>query len=175
MEENTVLSLIQILHNLGGILFAAGPLYVLILIRKRKQCPEKFDLWTDRTIEDTFAILPPMWIVLLVIQIISGAGFGLASLLIHGEFPAMNAVAATAITVKVIGVAIALIISFYMWRVMLPAFRQIQDEFANNDSESQAALDRLQSLRRKREALIVLLVLVALVILTGAAFLRWNM
>ena len=155
MDENTALALIQTLHNLGGILFAAGPFYALLLLRQQRGGA------AQTVIEARLAQLPRLWFWLLLLQLASGAGFGAASLLFHGEFPAMGGVARIAITVKVVAVLIALGLCIQLWRSTMPEPR--------DEPDSDAAL------RLKRERLLYLLMLLALAILTGAAFLRWNM
>jgi hypothetical protein len=159
MDENTALALIQTLHNLGGILFAAGPFYALLLLRQQRGGT------AQTVIEAHLARLPRLWFWLLLLQLASGAGFGAASLIFHGEFPAMGSVARIAITVKVTAVMMALVLCHLLWRSIMPALM--------NESGSDAT--RRDALRLKRARLLYLLMLLALAILTGAAFLRWNM
>lgn len=174
MEENIVLSLVQTIHNIGGVLFAAGPVYFLIIYYRRKRLGDDFNYIAENSVDQAFAIMPLLWMFLLVLQAATGGGFGLTSLIFQGMLPTVAPIAKAALAVKVISVSFSFAISFYLWWFMLPKLREVHNRLDAGGGQSKNDMEELRLIHEKIEKLLLLLTILALIILTGAAFLRWN-
>lgn len=174
MEINTVLSLNQTLHNVGAFLFGAGPFYLLLILYKRKKIKDGFVYQLDKIMEDVFSFSIGLWILMLILQGISGASFGVISLIYEGALPEVAPVAQAALIVKVSGAAAAFIISVYLRMTIIPRTKKIVSSIGSGNEPSPDIMETLLKLRQKRERLIWVLLFLACAILTGAAFLRWN-
>jgi hypothetical protein len=174
MDISTILSINQAIHNIGAVLFVAGPFYILLILFSRKRIKDDYIYPIDRQIENTFAILPPLWLFLLILQGVTGGSFGLISLIYEGELPQIAPVAMIALTIKILGVIVAFFISFYLWWFLVPKLKDFIIKYNPENKPSQDSLVAFLALRKKRDRFVWFLLLLAIIILTGAAFLRWN-
>jgi hypothetical protein len=172
LSENVVLSLLQTLHNFGAVLFTAGPLYFLI-VYKRAGLHKDFRVL--RSIDQTFSVMPILWMSFLILQIATGSGFGLVSLVFQGLLPTVSPMAKIALTVKVVGVIVSFLIVFYIWRFLIPPLETLYREVESHDKQECHDHERIGLIHNKIFSLLSLLCLLSLMILTGAAFLRWHM
>ena len=168
MDLNSVLSINQTVHNMGAVVFGAGPFYFLLLLYKRKRIAGSLVNPADMVIEAAFSTAVTAWLFFLALQALSGASFGLISLVYEGALPEMAPVAKTALGVKVIGAFFAFVISLYIRFSIVPGLKRITEGAAGKEHLA------LLALRKKRAAFVWILFFLAVIILTGAAFLRWN-
>ncbi len=173
MSENTVLSMVQTLHNFGGVFFTAGPVYFLIVF-KRQEFLKDFNYNVARSTYQIFSMMPLLWMFLLMLQVVTGVGFGLVSLISQGLLPTISPIAKIALQVKILSVAFAFAISFYLWWSLLPKLKKINDRVGYEGRPGNEDLDKIKFLHKKTVKLLSCLSLLSLIILTGAAFLRWN-
>lgn len=174
MSENTVLSLVQTFHNFAGVLFTAGPVYFLIIF-KRQELYDNFDYNVSRSIYRIFSMMPFLWMFLLILQVVTGGGFGLVSLIFQGLLPTVSPTAKIALLVKVLSVVVSFIISFYLWWFVLPELKTIHDRVGYEGKPESEDLDKIRFLHNRIVKGLSFLSILSLAILTGAAFLRWNM
>ena len=170
MDFNTVLSINQTVHNLGAVLFGAGPFYLLLFILKRRRATVDITAPLDDQVEAVFSTAVTLWMAAIVVQAISGVSFGLISLIYEGALPQIAPVARAALAVKILGALAAFAISFYMRARIVPGLKRL----SSGEGPGKAGADEALRLRRSRETLLWILFFLAVVILTGAAFLRWN-
>jgi len=174
LSENTVLSLVQTFHNFAGVLFTAGPVYFFVIF-KRQGLPENFDYRVARSTYRIFSMMPLLWMFLLILQVVTGGGFGFVSLIFQGLLPTISPIATLALLVKVLSVVVSFIIAFYLWWFVLPELKAIHNRVGCKGKPESEDLDSIAFLHQKIVKWLSFLSILSLAILTGAAFLRWNM
>lgn len=174
MDFNTILSINQTFHNIGAVLFAAGPFYILLILSKRRGLREEFLLPDDLEVEETFSFAVTLWLFVLVAQGATGATFALISIGYEGELPQIAPVAMVALTIKVVGAAAAFFISLYLRLSLVGRLKSFAGRLMDGQRPSASDLALYSRLRARRERLVWILLVLAGIIITGAAFLRWN-
>ncbi|MFZ5466998.1 MAG: hypothetical protein ACOZAI_07020 [Pseudomonadota bacterium] len=106
MVPDLAYALVQVVHNLGAVAIVAGAIFAL--------APAGRDPGVRRTLA---------WVVLAgwLTQVASGATFGAISLIFHGAFPDLGAIATVALAIKVASAAAGIpLAALYL----LPAARE---------------------------------------------------
>jgi hypothetical protein len=119
-------------------------------------------------------MMPLLWMFLLILQVVTGGGFGLVSLTFQGLLPTISPIATLALLVKVFSVVVSFIISFYLWWFVLPELKTIHNRVGYEGKPESEDLDRITILHNRIVKWLIFLSILSLTILTGAAFLRWN-
>ena len=175
MDFNTILSINQTIHNAGAALFSAGPFYFLLLLSKGRVIGGDFSPKRALVIEDLFGASLSIWIVFIVLQGLSGAAFGLLSIVYEGSIPEVSAIAMTALIIKVLAAAGAFFISVYLKIKVAPVLRAFLTETNPNAGSGEGKISGYLALSKHRGNLIWVLMFLGAIALTGAAFLRWNL
>lgn len=175
MDFSTILSINQTIHNAGAALFGAGPFYFLLLLSKGRVTGGGFPLNSVRAIENIFGASLSIWIVFIVLQGLSGAAFGLLSMVYEGSIPEVSAIAMTALIIKVLAAAGAFFISVYLKIKVAPVLRAFVTEINPNAGSGDGKISGYLALSKDRANLVWVLVFLGAIALTGAAFLRWNL
>ncbi len=98
--ENLSYAVVQVIHNVGAIMFVAVPFIRLMILQR--------DIQHNATLLIILAIIGGS------LQLLSGAGFAFVSHFFHGQIPEIEGIAFNALVIKISCVVISIGIYLYL-------------------------------------------------------------
>lgn len=171
--ENSIYTMILILHNIALVGCAAAPFYNLRLVTRRGQFGQKVFYELDKVVEDTIQGLEPYCWGFIITLFVTGFGFPVTHYLFHGKIKDFTTTVLVAFILKhilVIGmVALAFCITFFT----NPKIKEIFLKFSPGVLPSEELSKQFFILRARRRRLCKICFVLALLVLIVSPILRF--
>ncbi len=171
--ENSIYTILLIIHNIALVGCAAAPFYNLRLVNQRAQFGKKLYYQLDKVVEDAIQGLEPYCWTFILLLFVTGFGFPAAYYAFHGQMKEFNPTVFGAFILKHIFVLGMVIIAFNISFYVNPKIREAFSKFSPDTAPEEETINTFFSLRAKRKKLCKVCFVFAILILAISPVLRF--